>query len=240
MAAPNTTIEFAGRRVELAAPAVVEAFFATITYRLEPQGRGTRFPVVIMGLYGGHLSPQEMPAAVAELDVIAAELRTLAPGKAIGNLGNLTPFRALPPLVNDSAASLFDYFITLTGTPLVAALRSAIDQSRTAELPLTFQSPQVVKDRNASIWAIVGGAAWSLIGYFYFPNFVIVPLGAGPLTGGPLIWPIGLPFLGVGILALLGFRGSVRTFKRGGDSHVGVTLIALAAVVLWLFATWRS
>jgi len=239
MASSNTTIEYAGRREELAAPHVIEAFFATITYRLEPEGRGTRFPVVVLGLYAGHLVPEEMPAAQAELDVIATALKALPLDRAIGNVNDLAPFRARAPFVNHRAASLFDYFVTLEGVPIAAALRAAIEQSRTAELPLTFQSPQVVKDRNASIWAIIGGALWSALGYLYFPNFVIVPLGSGPLAGGPLIWPIGLPFVGIGILSLLGFRG-VRTFRKGGDSHLMVSLIALAAIVLWLFATWRS
>jgi 2,3-bisphosphoglycerate-dependent phosphoglycerate mutase len=231
----NTTIEFAGRRTELAAPDIVQALFATISYRLEPQGRGTRFPVIILGLYGGQLNPEEMLAAIAELDVIANDLQALPLERAVRSMKDLTPFRA----GNGGAASLFEYFLTLEGVPLVAALRTIIQQARSAASPIRFDSPQVVKDRRMGrLWILVG-AAWSICGFIYFPDFVIVPIGSS-LRGGPLLWPIGLAIMGLGFLSLFQFR-RLRTFRKAQHSHQWIAaLIGMAVVALWVAITWRG
>ena len=235
MASNNSTIESAGRRTELAAPDIAQALFATITYRLEPQGRGSRFPVVILGLYGGRLLPHEMRAALAEMDVIANELQGMPPDRAIRSLKDLTPFRA----GNGAAPSLFEYFLALDGKPLVASLRTAVEQSYAAASPLKFDSPQVVKDRRMGrLWILVG-AAWSVAGFLYFPDFVIVPIGSS-LHGGPLLWPIGLAIMGLGLLSLLEFR-RVRSFRKARASHQWLAaIVGMAFVALWIAITWRS
>jgi 2,3-bisphosphoglycerate-dependent phosphoglycerate mutase len=235
MSSDNTTVEVAGRRTELAASDIVQALFGTISYRLEPEGRGSRFPVVILGLYGGRLMPEEMLAALAELDVIANDLKALPQDRAVRSLKELKPFRA----GNGSANSLYEYFLALDGTPLVAALRDKIEQTRAAAEPITFDSPQVIKDRRMGrLWIIVG-AAWSLAGFFYFPDFVIVPIGSN-LHGGPLLWPIGLAIMGLGLLSLFQFR-KLRTFRKSQASHQWIAaIIGMAIVALWVAITWRG
>jgi hypothetical protein len=235
MASDNTIIEFEGRRTELAAPDIVQALFATITHRLEPDGRGSRFPVVVLGLYGGRLMPEEMLAAITEIDVITGALQALPLDRAVRSLKDLTPFRA----GNGGAASLFEYFLTLDGTPLLAALRTALQESRAAAAPIRFESPQVVRDRRMGRLWIAVGAAWTLAGFFYFPDLVIVPIGS-TLRGGPLLWPIGLLIIGLGLLSLFEAR-RLRSFRKAKPSHLWMAALAgMAFVALWVAVTWRS
>lgn len=152
----------------IAAPVAVQALFATISYRLEPQGRGSRFPIVMNRLYAGGLQEPEMLAAIAELDVIASELRAIPVDRAIANLENLAPFRARAPLVNDRAASLFDYFIALDQRPLVTALRAAIEYNRATSTPVKFDTPEVRRERRLLV--LSGIVAVTLAGYYFAPS----------------------------------------------------------------------
>jgi len=235
MSSENTFIEFAGRRTELAAPDIVQALFGTITHRLEPNGKGSRFPVVILGLYAGQLMPHEMLAAKAELDVIASDLKALPLERAVRSRKDPTPFRA----GNGGAASLYDYFLAVDGTPLMEKLRTVVEEAHAAMAPVQFDSPQVLKDRRMGrLWIIVG-AVWSLAGFFYFPDFVIVPIGSN-LKGGPLLWPIGLVIMGLGVLSLFQFR-KFRTFRKAKPAHQWIAaLIGMAFVALWVAVTWRN
>ena len=239
MAATNTVIEFAGRRAEIAAPYVVQAFFATISYRLEPQGRGSRFPVVLMRLYAGQLDPSEMLAAESELDVIGAELRTLPASQAIGSLSSLAPFRAGAPIVNNRAASLFDYFVAVDGTPLVFAFRSVVEQSRVAGMPLAFNSPQGSYNCVIGLVSILIGVTLSVAGYLYFPDYVITaPYSRTP--SGPLIWPFGLLLAGIGVVCLFEPRRK-PSLAPPKQSHILIaTAIAMTLLGLWVAFTWRG
>jgi 2,3-bisphosphoglycerate-dependent phosphoglycerate mutase len=237
MASTYTLIEFAGKKVGIAAPQGVQAFFATVTYRLEPQGRGSRFPIVMNRLYAGGLDESDLLAAGAELDAIAAELRRIHAGKAIGSLDNLEPFSVRAPLVNERAGSLFDYFVAAGGTPLVVALRSAVEQARVAGSPLKLHSPEVERNRKGAVLSMVFGLAWSAIGYVYFRDYVIVP-GGSHSHSGLLVWPIGLPIAALGAVALLPHKGRIQTLSR---RHEWLAVVAgMALILLWAALTWRG
>ncbi|HEV8269231.1 MAG TPA: Imm70 family immunity protein, partial [Thermoanaerobaculia bacterium] len=78
------------RPADLSTPRVLGAFAATLSYRLEPDGMGTRFPIVLDRLLAGRLSPREADTALSELETIAAELRKLSPDKVVWSLHDLT------------------------------------------------------------------------------------------------------------------------------------------------------
>src|SRR5215470_4756251 len=100
---------------ELGPKTMLEALFATITYRLEPDGRGSRFPMVMKRLYSGRLRPSEIPGAVRELEAIESELTGLPADRAIWSLSDLRrrDDRELP--VNHRATNVRDYFVGADG-----------------------------------------------------------------------------------------------------------------------------
>ena len=58
----NTLIEYGGRRTPIATPHVTQAFFFTINHPPGPQGRGSRFPMVMNRFYAPGLRLPQMLA----------------------------------------------------------------------------------------------------------------------------------------------------------------------------------
>ncbi len=129
---PPVTIRLGpGRSFELATDAVLEAFFATVSYRLEPDGWATRFPLTLDHLRAGTLGPAESAGTVAELETIGRELRALPVRKAVWDYQDTRPCADHGQPVNAGAGNLHDYFVAADGrTPLVQRLRELAEASR--------------------------------------------------------------------------------------------------------------
>jgi hypothetical protein len=227
-------LTFAGRTVALAPPRVVVALFSTIGYRLEKEGRGSRFPFV-MRLFGGALNPPELPATLAELDIIARELRTLPARSAIANLDRLTPFAARGECVDPKAASAFDLLLGLDGRPLIAVIHSALAECARSGSKVTLTTPLAMRwHRKGFLWAVTG-VLWTCIGYVYFPRHIFMPAG---LHSGPLAWPLGLIMLAGGLYALVEAPSSGRSGPRRQLDWIGFALTVASIVLVVL--SWRS
>ena len=222
----------------LAAQAIIEAFFATVSYCLEPDGWSSRFPVVLNGLYASRFEPQQnADAALRELEIIERELKALPPERAIASLRNLARLDDAHSTVNRGAANLFEYFVVADGkTPILDELRQAVSTARQTGQPVKMSaliSPQARAKTFlfASFTPVlgVGGMAynWYLAvnyNYFYVKIAVIAPIFA----------VIGLALLFVP--HLLGNQtDAVRPTVRGATSKtnkaVWVILLLLTAVV---------
>lgn len=59
------------------------AFFSTVSYNLETNGWGWRFPCLLTKLYQGKQKQIDAQQALEELDVISAELKKFSPHKVI-------------------------------------------------------------------------------------------------------------------------------------------------------------
>jgi Immunity protein 70 len=208
--------------------------FSTISYRLEKSGRASRFPFV-MRLFGGSLDPPELPAAVAELDIIARELRILPARSAMANLDRLTAFQARGECVDPKAASAFDLFLGLDGRPLVTVIQSAMTECARSGSKVTLTTPLVMRwHRKGFLWALTG-VFWIGIGYVYFPRHIFMPAG---LHSGPLAWPLGLIMLAGGLYALVDVPSSGRSGPRRQLDWIGLALTV--ASILLVVLTWRS
>ncbi|RKH61047.1 immunity 70 family protein [Corallococcus aberystwythensis] len=107
---------------ELGTGDFVHAFFSTLSARLEPEGWGTRFPLLLNALYQGELPKEHAARAVEELRTARAELRAFSPGQVVWDIENRD---AQPPWGSNIAASitsLADYFVTSTGRDLFDAM----------------------------------------------------------------------------------------------------------------------
>ncbi len=105
----------------------VKAFFSTIAARLEPDGWGTRFQVVMHDLYEGELSAERAPAAREELDTIRKELADLPPSEVVWDIHDRS---RQPPWGDDIADRITDlgnYFVTSDGRDLFDVLLEAVD-----------------------------------------------------------------------------------------------------------------
>lgn len=106
------------------------AFFSTIAGNLEPEGWGTRFPVIMRNLYSGELNQFYAVRALAELNEITLELSKLPVSKIIWDIDDA---RKAPPWGDNIASSiqdLSDYFVTSAGRDLISTIRESLQELR--------------------------------------------------------------------------------------------------------------
>lgn len=106
------------------------AFFCTISGNLEPQGWGSRFPVLMNKLYAGELQQADAESLLTELGIASGELASLSDEKVIWDLQDR---RKRPPWGNNIAKTITDlsnYFVTSTGRDLIGILREVVTELR--------------------------------------------------------------------------------------------------------------
>lgn len=218
----------------LAPAEVIEALFATISYRLEPQGRATRFPNVIDSLYAGRLDSKDAPAALIELGHIEAGLKALPPDRAVWSFTDLRRIDDSDRPVNHAATNLYEYFIADDGELLVAHLRQAIQNSMLAKRNLTFKSRERKSSVGSALALLLIGLVWTIAGYLFFPHRILVPRGGHE---GPLLWSLGILAIAGGLVFLLmALRPNVDKWVR---RRPNTALIVFAAVtLLLLYLSW--
>ena len=106
------------------------AFFSTVSYYLEPNGWGSRFPVLLNKLYQGKLGSEDADLALKELETIYAELKKYPPDKVIWDIENM---EAKPPWgdsISSDITDLSNYFVTSTGRDLIGVLKECLEELR--------------------------------------------------------------------------------------------------------------
>lgn len=105
------------------------SFFSTISYYLEPDGWGTKYPLLTKDLYQGKLGCAKSSEARANLLEIQYLLKTFSPDKVIWNIDNLSQRPPWGNNINPDITNLSNYFVTNDGKDLFEVLNSAIEYS---------------------------------------------------------------------------------------------------------------
>lgn len=125
-------IRSAGEIKELGGSDFVHSFFSTISYHLEPDGWGTRYPVLMNALYQGQLSAEDAGAALEELADVQMRLNQFPPSDVVWDIDDLA---ATPPWgrnISSDITSLGNYFVTSSGSDLIDVLRESISRLRSS------------------------------------------------------------------------------------------------------------
>ena len=99
--------------------AILHGLFSTISHNLEPEGWGSRFPVVMNDLYQGRVDAPQMSSALSELRVIASELQDVPVAQVVWDIDNPTAPPSPHYTLGASATNAADYFVTVTGRNLL-------------------------------------------------------------------------------------------------------------------------
>lgn len=113
---------------EIGAPSFLYSFFSTVSANLEPEGWGSRFPVLMHELYAGELPGSRADVALAELDLIHRLLSELPVSKVVWDYDDRSK---IPPWGANIASTITDlgnYFVTSTGRELVPLLREVFEE----------------------------------------------------------------------------------------------------------------
>jgi 2,3-bisphosphoglycerate-dependent phosphoglycerate mutase len=226
-----------GTSHELGPDRVIQAMFTTVSCRLEPQGRGTRFSAVMDDLYSGYLTPGRARDALRELQEIEDALRKIPVSDVVWSLGDLRRGDDANEPVNHRAANAFEYFVDTDGRPLISRLRDGVQECLNSAQVLRLAYPS--EGRNGLVGGLilaVLGFAWMFLGRALIPGWVLVPLtGKGAIP----VWTFGMDFvmLGAGIMIAAMFPGVYDWFRR---RPAALSAVTITAVLSWLVVCYRA
>lgn len=106
---------------------ILHALFSTISFNLEPDGWGTRFPVLFKQVYWGKLYASDANAALSELEVIKSHLSNLPICNVIWNYENRTGQIPHAYKYNQSAKSLAEFFYTEAGRDFLSEIADSLE-----------------------------------------------------------------------------------------------------------------
>lgn len=116
------------------------AFFSTVSFHLEPQGWGTRFPYVMNTFYQGSLPADILDNSEEEFRIILQELSKLTPDKVIWNIDNLSQSPPWGSRISTDITSLGNYFVTSDGKDLFEVIFEALSYAKQSGKTLTVQA----------------------------------------------------------------------------------------------------
>lgn len=125
----------------------LHSFFSTISFHLEPNGWGTRFPELMNELYQGHLSPGKAQKALADALAIKRALQAIPPERVVWDIENIG---AKPPwgdYVDESVTDLSNYHITSTNKVVMDLLIEMLEYQTQCKKPLTIETLEQVYRR---------------------------------------------------------------------------------------------
>jgi len=102
------------------------AFFSTVSGRLEPEGWGSRFPIIMEKLYRGDLAQEDAGAALAEINRIVDELSHHSSNQIIWDYGDRSKMPPWGDKISSDITSLANYFVTSTGRDLIEVIKEVL------------------------------------------------------------------------------------------------------------------
>lgn len=109
------------------------AFFSTITGNLEPDGWGSRFPIIMKQLYAGCVQKSDAATALSEMHVIRRELAQLPPVQVIWSFDDRAQRPPWGEAIAPDIESLATYFVTARGRDLIALLTELFEELQGGE-----------------------------------------------------------------------------------------------------------
>ncbi|MCI9191644.1 MAG: hypothetical protein HFH84_19090 [Lachnospiraceae bacterium] len=115
------------------------SFFSTISYYLEPDGWGTKYPVLTQDLYHGMLCWDKSKEARVNLSEIKDFLNIFPPNKVIWNIDDLSQRPPWGDNIAPDITNLSNYFVTNDGKDLFEVLDSAIEYSINKQIDIVVE-----------------------------------------------------------------------------------------------------
>lgn len=97
--------------------------FTTISYHLEPNGWGTKYPLLLNKLYNGKLKYKYIKDAIKEIDEIKESLKNYSPSQVIWDIEDISKTPPWGDNISDEITDLSNYFVTSDGEDLITILK---------------------------------------------------------------------------------------------------------------------
>ncbi|MGG1146916.1 immunity 70 family protein [Bacillus wiedmannii] len=118
----------------------VHSFFSTISYHLEKEGWGTKYPHLMKELYSGKLPLENIPKAIKEAKEIHEKLKLFSPSEVVWDIEDLSK---QPPWGDDISSDITDlsnYFVTSGGKDMFEMLFKACNEALELEVDLEIEN----------------------------------------------------------------------------------------------------
>ncbi len=105
---------------------ILHALFSTVSHNLEPNGWGTRFPILFNQIYLGKLYPTNTREALKEIQVVRHELKSVSTANIIWCIQN--PEKGVPSSYryNKQTKTSADWFLTTTGRDFLLEIEDSL------------------------------------------------------------------------------------------------------------------
>ncbi|EOP92832.1 immunity 70 family protein [Bacillus cereus] len=125
---------------EVGHPDLLHSFFSTMSYHTEPEGWGTKYPLLMKDLYFKKLSWEDVKEARENLKEIQNVLQKKKPDEVVWDIEDLEkrpPWdgQQLPPQVTD----LTTYYVTSRGVTYFDLLFHAFDDAQEVEIDIVIR-----------------------------------------------------------------------------------------------------
>ena len=121
---------------ELGSPDFFNSFFSTIVGLLENNVRGSRYPVISLELYKGHIPIEKLEQAVVELKSIQHELSQHPPNAVIWDIEDLSLNPPWGDNISQEITSLSNYFVSSNGRDLFALISEVLSHAIDTKRPI--------------------------------------------------------------------------------------------------------
>lgn len=116
------------------------SFFSTISYRLEPNGWGSKYPYLLKHLYNGKIRSEDVSKAIDEAKEVQLELAKLKPSEVVWDIGDLTKQPPWVANISSHISSLANYFVTSDGRDLFEVLFKAFEDAQRLNVEIEIES----------------------------------------------------------------------------------------------------
>lgn len=118
----------------------LHSFFSTISYNLEVEGWGSKYPFLLKDLYQGELASENIDEALDELNDVQKQFETPEVDKVIWDIEDLEKNPPWDKNISDRINNLSEYFITSDGKNLFDVLRKSLMTGKSVHRPVIIKS----------------------------------------------------------------------------------------------------
>lgn len=118
----------------------LHSFFSTISYHLEPDGWGTKYPYLLKHLYNGKLFWSDVPKAMKEVEEIRSRLEQFNPKDVVWDIEDLSKKPPWGDKISNDITNLSNYFVTSDGRDLFDVLLKALQDSLSEKTDIEIAS----------------------------------------------------------------------------------------------------
>jgi len=118
----------------------LHSFFSTISYHLEPNGWGSRYPYLMNELYQGKLSWKVIPKALTEVEEVRSKLKIFTPDKVVWDIEDTSKQPPWGQNISSTITTLANYFVTSDGRDLFEVLIMALKDAEYEKVDVEIES----------------------------------------------------------------------------------------------------